>query len=330
MNNLDINKRDIQNYFFFRVLIFLFLLIISDLIIGMLLKKMYNQQSSGWLYRSSYALDSTKADILIFGASRANHHYYSRLFAQELNLSSYNTGRDGNAIFYHYAVLQSVLKRYHPKVAILDFSHAEFLKSADSYERISSLLPYYYSHVELQPIIQLKSNFEHLKLLSSIYPYNSLLFQIIAGNSKYNTSRDNRADDLGYVPLHKMFKGVTVNNASYGNYDLDQLKINYFKKFINDCASARIKLYIILSPCFLKFNVNDASVVIAKKLSIDNKIPFLDFSSEPVFLENPTIYADESHLNDTGAKIFTKMVIDKIKDDFIPFTSQQNHLASSK
>ena len=173
-------------HFLVKLFLFLIIVFLLDFATGSILKYLYYKQDSGLLYRTTYAIDSTKADVLIFGASRANHHYYPGAFEKRLHMSCYNAGRDGNDIFYHYAILQGVLKRYTPKIAILDFAREEFFKNQESYDRLSSLLPYYDRHPEMRSIIQLKSPYEKYKLLSKIYPYNSLIFTIAVGNTGFN------------------------------------------------------------------------------------------------------------------------------------------------
>jgi hypothetical protein len=306
------SKRDL---FILKFIFFLFVLLILDFVAGNTLKYLYFKQNSGWLYRTTYAIDNTNANILIFGASRANHHYCTNLFEDRLKISTYNTGRDGNAIFYHYGILKSILKRHTPKIAILDFSHGEFKLNQDSYDRISSLLPYNDSHPELRSIIQLKSKYESYKLLSKIYPYNSLIFQITAGNLKSNRTRMNRNDFNGYVPLSQTWKGSIVHEKKFANYIIDTLKVHYFNLFVEDCINYGIKLYIILSPTFVKYEGNDLSISIAKKIALSHNIPFIDFSKDIEFLTQPFIYADESHLNDTGAKLYTSKVIKILQPD---------------
>src|SRR5665647_758185 len=149
MNRIDRIKEREPLYFLVKLFLFLIIVFFLDYTIGNILKYLYSKQESGFLYRTTYSIDSTKADILIFGASRANHHYYPQAFENRLHMSCYNTGRDGNSIFYHFAILQAILKRYSPKVAILDFSREEFKRDQESYDRLSSLLPYYYDHPEM-------------------------------------------------------------------------------------------------------------------------------------------------------------------------------------
>ncbi|MDE3212752.1 MAG: hypothetical protein KGM98_05915, partial [Bacteroidota bacterium] len=152
-------------------------------------------------------MDSTKADLLIFGSSTANHNYYPDSIEKNLRLSCYNTGRDGMSIFYFYAVLKSDLKRYTPKVVILDFFPVEFRKEQMDYDRITALLPYYSSHPELRSIILMKSPYERLKLISRIYPFNSLAFTILGGNLQMNKNREINKGSQGYVPLPEVWNG---------------------------------------------------------------------------------------------------------------------------
>ena len=94
---------------------------ILDFTIGKTLRYYYFKESSGTHFRTTYAIEKTNADILIFGSSRANHHYVPAIFEDSLKMKFYNTGRDGNGIFFQLAVLKSILKRYTPKIIIFDY-----------------------------------------------------------------------------------------------------------------------------------------------------------------------------------------------------------------
>ena len=164
-----IKKKNIPG-FLLKVFLFFSIIFLLDFSTGSLLKYLYFHQNSGWLYRSSYAIDSTQAEIVIFGSSTANHHYNPDIFEKRMGMSTFNAGKDGQAIFYHYAILKGMLKRYSPRIVILDFNVGEFEKDQRSYDRISSLLPYYENHPEIRSIILLKSPYEKYKLISKIYP----------------------------------------------------------------------------------------------------------------------------------------------------------------
>jgi len=318
MKIVSINKiKESRHFpFIYKLLIFIVTLLFLDYSIGKILEYFYKRQQSGLLYRATYSIDSAKADILIFGSSRANHHYGPIIFENRLHHSCYNTGRDGQTIFYNYAVLKGVLKRYSPRMIILDFSREEFLKNQESYDKLSALLPYYKAHPEMRSIIELKSPFEKYKLLlSKTYPYNSLIFTIAIGTTELNKSREEGIDKNGYVPLTEISKKPISTDSAYENFLLDYTKINYYESFINDCMNANVKLYIALSPVFIKYTFKDPSVEIARGIAKKFNIPFYDFSKDSLFLNNAGLFADAVHLNDKGAKIFSNKVIDHILQD---------------
>ncbi len=306
-------KENKRPRFLVRLLLFIAIIFILDFSIGSLLKYLYFKQDSGLLYRTTYALDSTRAAFLIFGSSTANHHYVPDILSQKLQMSCYNTGRDGNTIFYSYAVFQSILKRYIPEQIILDINDLEFMKDEKSYERISSLLPYYDKHPEIRSIIQLKSPLEKFKLISKIYPFNSLLFTIGAGNADFNKEREYVNDHNGYIPLEYVWKGALVVDSFKMNYQLDTIKRNIFESFISKCRDFNIHLTIIRSPEYKKQKFEDSTIKIVKRISDQYNIPFYNYTNDSFFLKHRELFYNPGHLNDSGAKIFTEMIADRIR-----------------
>ena len=118
-------KRNVYLFFAVKLSILIVTLVVLDYTIGSLLNLFYFKQKSGTLYRTTYSLEKTNADFIIFGSSTANHNYYPQLFQKRFNMSCYNTGRDGISVFYQYAVLKAILKRYSPKIVIYDFEYQD-------------------------------------------------------------------------------------------------------------------------------------------------------------------------------------------------------------
>lgn len=295
-----------------KLISFLFILFILDFGIGKLLRHFYFEQESGILFRTTYAIDSTEADILIFGSSTANHHYVPELFKEKFQMSSYNTGRDGNNILFSYAMLQSILKRHIPKMIIMDINDQEFMKGQDSYDRITSLLPYYDKHPEIQSIVQLKSPYEKYKLFSKIYPFNSLLFTIGVGNADFNKDRNIVNDQEGYIPLKYTWRDSLTVDTSFNNYKLDTTKINIFKSFLEECYTQKIHLFVFTSPKFIRYKYPDLTIESIKRITREFNIPFYSFINDSFFLNHRELFYNPGHLNGKGAEVFTKMVIDKI------------------
>jgi hypothetical protein len=292
-----------------RILIFLMMIFVADQAIGGLLKFYYFKQSSGALYRATYSIEKTRAEVLVFGSSRANHHYYPSLFVKRLNCTFYNTGRDATSILYDLAVFKAVLTRYKPKMVILDLNREAFLKDEISYDKLSDLLPYYSKHPEIRRIVDLKGNFEKLKLASAIYPYNSDIITIAAGNLEFNKLR--KGDISGYVPIYRVWRTPLATDSAK-QYQIDNNKLNAFKEIIHDCKLSGIKLIIVCSPYFAHFPAKDRSLLLAKKISQDQNITFYDYSMDNYFLHHQQLFGDTFHLNNTGAVMFTNRLIDSI------------------
>jgi hypothetical protein len=304
-------KNNAYWYFFLKLFILIIIIGFLDFTMGSTLRYYYFKQTSGLQYRTTYAIEKTTADILIFGSSRANHHYRPEIFEKRLNLSYYNVGRDGNYIFYYYAVLKAILKRYSPRAVILDLRSGEFNSNHDSYDVLQSLLPYYRKHPEMRSVIELKSPYEKIKLLSNIYPFNSSIFTIAPGNSKFNQKRFEEIE--GYIPLRKNWsEPLRTAESTWTIYNVDSTKVRIYDAFINDCINANIKLYIVCSPYFVKSLTPDYSLIKAKEIANKHNVPFFDFSGDSTFFANAALFADESHLNDEGAKKFSNLLVDKI------------------
>lgn len=299
------------NNFLIKTLMFLVLLICLDLIVGHLLSFLYFKQNSGYLFRTTYTIEKTTDEILVFGSSKAAHHYKPSLLEKELKMSCYNSGRDGSSIYFHYALLRAVLERYKPEMVILDIRPAEFQKDVESYDRLSSLLPYYKKHKEIRSIVELKSPYEKLKILSSIYPFNSLMFSIFKGiiGSRHNNDSENK----GYVPLWNTSKKSSPAKGDSQKYSIDRGKTRVFERFIKDCLDKNINLVVVNSPSFLSYKTGDQSIIIADSISSKHSVKFIDYSNDSLFLNTPLFFSDNMHLNDDGASVFTKLFIKRIR-----------------
>ena len=306
--NLTIKKG--YSYLLLKLTAFLLMAFIFDFIVGSLFSYLYFKQTSGWEFRTKYSVEDTKADILIFGASRAQQQYNPIFFEERLLQTCYNVGRDGQPIFYYYGVLNAVLKRYTPKMILMDIENGVFSQSQSSYDRVAVLLPFYKTHPEMRSVIELKSPFEKIKLQSAIYPYNSLLFKIAIGNTEFNKNRNK--DIKGYVPLTGALDEPIRTVDFSKQYSIDTNKINIYRSFIKDCKQANVKLYIICSPYFINAIGTDTSITIAKEIARVNNVDFIDFSKDDFFLNNSKLFDDTVHVNETGSKIFSNKLIDTL------------------
>lgn len=301
-------------HFFLKLSFLCVLLIFADFIIGGILGHYYFKMAKGEKFSTTYSMEKTEAEILIFGSSRGTHHYVPQVFEQKLKLSCFNVGRDGNFIFYHYAILKSILKRYKPKMIILDIVDSEFIKDDQSYDRISNLLPYYDRHPEIHSIVELRGKYERLKLFSKIYPFNSLFLSILNGNIQ---EKQNILEYKGYVPLFRVNDNPLKESGEILKYELDTNKLNVYNSFIQECMTANVDLYIVSSPYFVKFRSRDFSIAKASSLAKQFGVKFMDLTNDSYFLSKPSLFSDPAHLNNDGSKIFSEIISSRILEDRI-------------
>lgn len=297
--------------FFQKLILITFVIVLVDWIAGRLLDHYYFLQKQGPGYLTTYAIDSTRAEILVFGSSRANHSYVPEVFEKELSKSFYNTGRDGVYILHNYAVFRSITKRYNPQMIIFDIRPEEMKYNPREYDMLSILLPYCKNHPEIQEVVDLKGPFERIKRLSAVYTYNSLIFQIIMGNLERGKERYTSVK--GFVPLKKTMKPFTIDTAESESFTMDENKLNSLLEISRICRQEKINLVFVQSPLW-RITVDNPDFI---NFFAANGISYIDMSNLPVFMKNPQYFADRYHLNFEGAEVFSASLATFIKENSI-------------
>jgi hypothetical protein len=294
--------------FFQRLILIASVIVLADWLTGKVLHHYYFLQKQGPGYLTTYAIDSTRAKILVFGSSRANHSYVPEIFEKELNNSFYNTGRDGVYILHNYAVFRAITKRYNPEMIIFDIRPEEMKYNTREYDMLSVLMPYCSNHPEIKEIADLKGPFEKIKRLSAVYTYNSLIFQIIMGNLERGKER--YSSDKGFVPLSKTMKQMLLDTADNQSFTMDENKLNSLLEINRVCQQNKITLVFVQSPVW-RITFDNAGL---NNFFAMNGISYIDMSNIPVFLENPQYFADRYHLNSEGAEVFSKSLATVLKN----------------
>ena len=295
--------------FFLRLVLILFVILIVDRGVGMILSHYYFHQHRGEESKITFIIDSTVADVVIFGSSRANHHYVPEIFENRLHYSCFNAGADGTYLLYSYALFNTIVKRYSPKLIIFDTRPYELGNIASEYDRLSILLPYYQKYPEIRHVIELRGPFEKFKHISYIYSFNSLIFQILKGN--LGSGKSEEPELKGYSPLNKTMTPEKIGTWDICDIPIDNNKVNLIRDIISTCKKKNIELIFVHSPIWVTMQKSNCHNILADICS-ENGIRYIDMSNDSTFINRPDYFEDISHLNDKGARIFTNMLIDKI------------------
>ncbi len=296
---------------FIRLIIFCVLMYVLDAVVGAGLKYLYFSNKEGRYYDLTYAIDSTKADVIVVGSSRGKNDYVAQDIEDSLHLTCYNAAYEGAHFLHQYAVIKSILNRHHPKILIWDYWQG-LEEDPQNYLELSTILPYY-NHELIKPIIDLRGPYERYKLVSKIYPYNSTIIYNLNKKIHFYKNTEKDASRKGFTPLFGVWK-EKIQVLDKITSPIDSVNTAAYLNVINFCKLNNIKLYIVISPHYGIYKSPPNYDSIAKALAIENNIPFLDFSNDSTFIKSYNPYfSNRIHLNETGAKIFTKEFISKIK-----------------
>lgn len=292
--------------FFIKMAVLLLILAVGDFLIGKGMDYVYANVMSGGQRRNNFIANEMDADILVFGSSRALHHYNAQLIQDSLGLSCYNCGQDGNGIMLDYGRLLLVKKRYTPKCVIVDITPKyDLLSTKEGYD-MGWLRPYYYDDKGIRDLFADVDDKEKFKMLSSAYRYNSFFLTRLAS---YLSGKVEEDKTKGFMPIDSRPGDVRINKMlSFSDVEYDSLKLDYFSKLIDLAAGSR--LYFVISPVWYDMKTRrEEEIKPLKAICRQKGIPLVDFTNHPKYLRNDSLFSDGTHLNSLGADIFSRDIV---------------------
>ncbi|TKG95422.1 hypothetical protein EYV94_08235 [Puteibacter caeruleilacunae] len=246
------------------------------------------------------------AEVIIIGDSRASHHYVSQIIKDSLKMDAYNCGLDGTNFLYHYCLVTSIINRADkPRVIMLDINPDEFFES-DNEEQgagLVELYPFYPQNKHVQNVIHSIGPWEQMKMLSGMYRYNSRLImfaQRLMGTDYKSTG--------GYeafpISANRVPKKYTKQYCL-----TDGIKQDYYRK-INElkerCEAEGVRLVLSFSPMLIQSNILQTKVY----KTLNESVGIVNNND---FLEDPSLFNDNVHLNHNGAVEFTNKIVKELR-----------------
>ena len=116
----------------------------------------------------------------------------------------------------------------------------------------------------------------------------------------------------GYVPLpNEGYIFPQLREKMKDEYIPDNDKLEKLSQTVKRCNTSGIKLYLVVSPTYAYKPVSFQSILQdLSHIANDNDTGFYDFSSDSGFLNDSTLFKDNVHLNDKGARKFTQYILD--------------------
>jgi len=295
--------------FAWKVLLLFALLFALDRVGGALAEHFFMATRDGDTGGQINGLLAEKTDVLVFGSSRAESHYVPGVLTETLGKPTFNAGFKGSNVLYDYGVEQLVFDTYAPKLIVYDFSPIAVLKpKGDPYEKLYPLYPFW-KNQHVWNLIGEDGPLRKSFFLSRLYPYNSKVHSIAI----FNVIKSRPGAASGYVA-----QGGTLGaNAQPGDIDAeaestyDPGLVDHMLKFIDSARAHGVELVVITSPRYAKGQYTIPESVRRKLAEL--QVPHLDFDLDeyPQF-NDPRLFKDENHLNHDGAKLFSRLLGQKL------------------
>lgn len=296
---------------FLRLLLIASIFIVIDQLAGVVLNKIRDNSPDGRYFKTRYSLENANEEVIILGSSRGEINYIPKLIEDSLHLSCWDASRGGQGLPYMHAIEEGILARYNPKVFILNVE-ADMLEYPPFYHEAGFLRPFYASHKEIQPELDKISAHEHFKMFFNLYAYNSSFYYLVRPYFFHNL--DGKKEDKGWKPRTGEFHDPGYPFAIIDDHNpLNTEAVNEFEAIAKMLEERGIQLFLVISPNFGESTINTSTIEYFTNYSKQHHVPLFNFSSDSTFVHSPEYFIDIQHLNVTGAEIFTKKLIEKIK-----------------
>lgn len=297
----------VMKQFIMKIAILLSAVCIVDILVGKAFSTIYSHTTGGNAGRNNYICDKTTEDILVFGSSRALHHYNPAILEDSLGFSCYNCGQGGNGVILHYGRLHLIKSRYRPQIIIFDVVYDFDLAEGDNHKYLGTLKPFYDCD-GISEIFEDVDPKEKWKMRSKMYRYNSFFLSVLT-----DYLHPLHTDNKGFRPLEGPMDTMRIKKGYESlpkkKPQFDSLKIAYLNKFVSEADG--VKLIISVSPSW--YGIPPERLAPVRDICKKHNIPFIDFSNNPKYVHNNAYFKDGSHLNACGADEFTRDLTKEIK-----------------
>ncbi len=301
-----------MNKFLFKVLLFFALVVVMDFAWGFVFSWLRTHAKGGSTANCEYIANYSNDDVVIFGSSRATHHYVPQIIEDSLGWSCYNCGEEGNGIVLAYGRFKMLTNRHKPRLIIYEMTPEYDYGTRGSNTKYLGYLRPYYDKTGIKDIFaDFDKELSFLKMKSKMYQNTGKLLPNSVDNVIF---RDNMK---GYAPLHgsiivdKLNKEVETKQTK-----IDSVKLSYVEKLIIDAKSDNIPIVFMISP---KYGLNSDSLNYEPEIALCKKhgVPFFNFLNYRTIADNPDCFQDIGHMNDKGAVAYTQMIVKEVLNNYI-------------
>jgi len=237
-------------------------------------------------------------DVVILGSSRANNHFVPKLF-EDKGLKTFNYGMSGAHLFEASLMLKLMAERHYKIKTVILEADLGLCNEKESEGIAAKFLPYIHHSKTIREHFSGQEDFNELYYVPF---YRYVDFDALIGfREMYQTAihtPTNILDHLGYHPLaHK--PGNMKNDLT----PLKPIRNKYYEEIKQICKKNNYNLIAVMTP--MCSNVKGMDY-----FEKANKI-YPEIHNLENVVQGDQYFSSCGHLNDTGARMFTSIVIER-------------------
>jgi hypothetical protein len=275
------------------LLLTFFVLVVLDFAYTKVYLHSSNRGKIGYVFNSK----GRAYDVVILGSSRANNHFVAPMFENK-GLKTFNYGMSGGHLFEASLLLKLMIERkYVIKNVILE-ADLNLSNENESESVASKFMPYIHDSKVIADHFDQQPNFWANYYLPF---YRYVVFEPQIGfREMYNAALKkptNLLDHLGYYPLGKNPNANMKNDLT----NLKPLYNKYYEEIKHLCKTNHINLIAVMTPM-----CNNT-----KGLNYFEKVHqmYPEIHNYEKAVEGDQYFSSCGHMNDTGARKFTGIIL---------------------
>lgn len=266
---------------------------------------------------------SINANVLIMGSSRAWVQYNNQIIDDSLSLNSYNLGMNGADFRLQYIRLKTYLAHNKKPQLILQNIDTDLLDSNNKIFQPYQVIAFL-NDDSLKTIVQQAEIISRLDLCIPFFRYMGQAQAILVGLQEFMGLKHYANKRVkGFKAVNMEWDGENFDKRKangHFNARIDNSSNNEFDAYLQYCKTNAIKVVLVYAPVYTEYtslitNIDSVRSIFNEKAGKYN-LHYFDYSKNNICRQKKYFY-NATHLNSSGADLFTKLLVNDIKEQGI-------------
>lgn len=261
-----------------------------------------------------------ETELSIYGSSRAWVHIDPRILEDSTGMKTYNFGNDGHNFPMQYLRHKEILKNLpHPKLILLVIDFYSLYKE-DSLYNSKQYLPYMLWNKDIEHYTSAYVAFDPIDYKMPLIRYfgkEAVLWNCI--NVLIGRDGRNKLRYKGYCGTERTWiyhESEVKEQAQSRIWQTDSNILKMLNQFLDECKQSNTDVIFVYAPEYAavkKFVPNYQHMLdTIQSIAYAHHLEFLDYSNAAIN-HNEKYFYNATHLNKTGAEIFSKSLASDVK-----------------